>query len=91
MADFGQAQFVEILSVARARTDLDAHEKRPIVIVTIRPQPDRSWVYHHLSKTATKHPYLVAVAPSLDHATANVSSITGRMVTSNFFVTTLPL
>lgn len=49
MSDFGQAQFVEILSVARARTDLDAPEKRPIVIVTIRPDPDRSWAYHHLS------------------------------------------
>ncbi len=49
MSDSGMAQFVELLSVARGRTDLDANEKRPVIIVTIRPEPDRSWAYHHLS------------------------------------------
>lgn len=48
---FGQAQFVEVLSVARARTDLDAHEKRPVIVVTIRPEPDRSWLSHNLGLT----------------------------------------
>lgn len=49
MSDSGMAQFVEVLSVARARIDLDAAEKQPAIVVTIRPQPDRSWAYHHLS------------------------------------------
>lgn len=48
MPDSGMAQFVEVLSVARARTDLDAPERRPIIVLTIRPQPDRSWAYHNL-------------------------------------------
>lgn len=41
MSDSPKAQFVEVLSVARARTDLDCPEKRPVVILTIR-EPD-SW------------------------------------------------
>ena len=50
MSDFGHAHFVEVLSVARARTDLDAHEKRPVVILTIRPEPG-SWRPHNLGLT----------------------------------------
>ena len=34
-----RAHFIEILSTARAKTDLDADEKQPAVVITIRPQP----------------------------------------------------
>ena len=44
----GMVQLVEFLSVARARTDLDTAEGRPIVVVTVRPHPDRSWQSHNL-------------------------------------------
>ncbi len=54
MSDSGMAQFVELLSVARASTDLDAHEKRPVVILSIRPEPDRNWRFHHLSLSITQ-------------------------------------
>ncbi len=50
MPDFGQAQFVEILSVARARTTLDGIEKQPAVVVTVRPEPN-SWRPHNLGLT----------------------------------------
>ncbi len=47
MPDSPRAQFVEVLSVARGRTDLDAPEKRPVIILTIRPEPN-SWRPHNL-------------------------------------------
>jgi hypothetical protein len=47
----GMVQLVEFLSVARARTDLDCEEGRPIVVLTIRPEPDRSWQPHNLGLT----------------------------------------
>ena len=50
MPERSQAQFIEVLSVARAWTDLDAHEERPAVILTIRPKPD-SWQPHNLGLT----------------------------------------
>ena len=50
MSDFGQAQFIEVLSVARARTDLDDPVRRPVVILTIRPEPG-SWRPHNLGLT----------------------------------------
>jgi hypothetical protein len=48
MSESGEAQPIEVLSVARGR-NLECNGNRPVVIVTIRPQPDRSWAYHHLS------------------------------------------
>jgi hypothetical protein len=45
------AYFIEILSVARAKSDLDAEKKQPAIVVTIRPQPDRSWVFQNIGLT----------------------------------------
>jgi hypothetical protein len=47
----GMVQLVEFLAIARARTDLDCGEGRPIVLVTVRPEPDRSWRPHNLGLT----------------------------------------
>ena len=47
MPQFGRAQFVEILSVARIKTD----QEEPAVVLTVRPQPDRSWQPHNLGLT----------------------------------------
>jgi hypothetical protein len=47
----GVVQLVELLSGARARTDLDCSEGRPIVVLTVRPDPDRSWQPHNLGLT----------------------------------------
>ena len=49
MADFGKAQFIEVLSVARA-TDLDSPEKSPAIVLTIRPEAN-SWRPHNLGLT----------------------------------------
>ena len=43
----GQAHFVELLSVARARTD----DPQVAIILAIRPQPDRSWQWRNLGLT----------------------------------------
>ena len=50
----GMVQLVEFLSVARARTDLDCAEGRPIVVFTVRPEPDRSWRPHNLGLTVAQ-------------------------------------
>ena len=42
------AQPIELLSVARG-TDLDSPKNRPVVILSIRTEPDRNWRFHHLS------------------------------------------
>lgn len=50
MPESSRAHFVEILSVARARTDLDAPVNRPVVVLTIRPEPG-SWRPQNLGLT----------------------------------------
>lgn len=52
MSEYGQAQFIEILSTARVKTDLgDPLQKSPAIVITVRPKPDRSWTFHNLGLT----------------------------------------
>ena len=51
MPDHGHANFIELLGVARARKTDDPSEKEPVIILSIRPWPDRSWTFHHLGLT----------------------------------------
>lgn len=45
------AQFIEILSTARAKTDLEFDKKQPAIVVTVRQQPDRSWEFKNIGLT----------------------------------------
>ena len=61
----GTVQLIEVLSIARGRTDLDCEEGRPIVVLTIRPHPDRSWQPHNLGLTIPQAERLFRLTPEM--------------------------